>query len=429
MLRPKRLYKAPNGRFYYLVKGVRKFIKIAPANKKVIVKSKKKIPPRKKPAIKRKKTAFALNPKVPLKLETPPQLGLPAIIPVEQKPIVGIQDVAKQEITKKNIETAKREKEKKEEDEKKNSLDASIRPNYKVKRTIDTLFKRYKDITGYDNVSEMYAWKKFQKTKEYNNPIEEEDDNIYKIKAPYLYNYEPIFKEKRRGKKRGDESSVSTDPSIGKPYSTPDVSEGDIEGLFKDSDSDTKSLTEGRGPSGLYNTDIEDIMKGLKNVCPVIPSDKIGMLLDYVKTGMGKFGAIINVNPSKSDGSGQDGFRVGHWRAIFFDNDDGYISAEYFDPLCEGPIPAPLKAMMKKIAKKMNPEDYFLLKENHLKRQADTTNTCGYHAIKFIDDRYNDVPWSEATGYDDYMKKHKPDDSEAGEKSLMKPMKKYDKYI
>jgi hypothetical protein len=73
-------------------------------------------------------------------------------------------------------------------------------------------------------------------------------------------------------------------------------------------------------------------------------------------------------------------------------------------------------------------------------RQMDTTNTCGYHSIKFIDDRYNDVPWSEATGYDDYMAKHmkknmmsntigKADDSIDGEKDLIGPMKKYDKFI
>lgn len=424
MIRPKRIYKAPNGRFYYLVKGVRKFVKVVPNKKKFIVKTKKKIPPHKKPAVKRKKTAFALNPQSVL--QAPPQVGLPATIPVEQKPIVGIQDVAKQEITKKNIEVAKQIKEKKDEEEKKRTLEGSIRPNYKVKRTIDTLFQRYKDITGYDNVSDIYAWKKFQKTKEYNNPIkEEEGDNIYSIKAPYLYDYEPKLKDKGKKVSKKDsedededtESDVSTDPSIG-------------ELLKKDYfDSDSESLIAGRGPSGLFNTDIEDIMKGLKNICPVIPSDKIGMLLDYVKEGMGKFGAIINTNPSKSDGSGTDGFRTGHWRAIFFDNDDDYVSAEYYDPLCEGPIPAPLKAMMKKIAKKMNPEDYALIKENNLKRQMDTTNTCGYHAIKFIDDRYNDVPWSQATGYDDYMAKHKPDDSEAGEKSLVKPIKKYDKYI
>lgn len=437
MLRPKRLYKAPNGRFYYLLKGVRKFVKNTPANKRVILKSKKKPPPRKKPAVKRKKTAFALNPKIPLKLEAP-QIGLPAAIPIEQKPIVSIQDIAKQEITKKAIETTKKTKEKKEEEDKKSLLDASIRPNYKVKRTIDTLFQRYKDLSGYDNVSERYTWKKYQKTKEYNNPInDEEDDMIYNIKAPYLYDYEPVLRDEDKKKEETKKtlgrkmfrsrdinkevlSEVSTDPSIS------DLLKEDF---LSESDSETKSLTEGRGPNGLFNTDIEDIMKGLKNVCPVIPSDKIGMLLDYVKEGTKKFGVIINTNPSSSDGSGTDGQRIGHWRAIFFDNDDDYISAEYFDPLCEGPIPAPLKAMMKKIAKKMNPEDYFLLKENHLKRQMDTTNTCGYHCIKFIDDRYNDVPWYEATGYDDYMKKHKPDDSEAGEKSLVKPMKKFDKYI
>jgi len=84
---------------------------------------------------------------------------------------------------------------------------------------------------------------------------------------------------------------------------------------------------------------------------------------------------------------------------------------------------------MKKIATKMNPEDYFLYKENGLKRQSSNTSTCGYHAFKFIDDRLNGVPWSTATGYDDFMKKNKPDDSVDGERDIQGKMKAYDKFI
>jgi hypothetical protein len=49
------------------------------------------------------------------------------------------------------------------------------------------------------------------------------------------------------------------------------------------------------------------------------------------------FAAVINTNPSQSDGTGQDGFQVGHWRAIFVDNRDDYPSIEYFDPLVSTP--------------------------------------------------------------------------------------------
>jgi len=436
MIRPKRLYKTLNGRKYILVKGKRIYVKEAPKRGGVILKTKKKQVPRKKPAVNRKKTAFALNPQIPFKPEIQPNLigNLPTTIPIEQKVIPQIEDVVKSDINKRKVEVAKQVKEKKDDEDKKASLDGSIRANYKARNNIETLFKRFKDITGYENVSERYAWKKFQKSKEYNTPIDDTDE-LYKTKPLYMYDYEPILSEedekkpdikpkkykRSRDMKKEMEDEVSTDSSLSDLL-------GSVRDVHMFSD-DEKSLTEGRGRNGLFNTDIEDIMKGLKNICPVIPADKIEMLLDYVKEGIPKFGAIINTNPSRSDGSGTDGFRVGHWRGIFFDNDDDYVSAEYFDPLCEGKIPPELKLMMKKIAKKMNPEDYALFKENNLKRQMDTTNTCGYHCIKFIDDRYNDVPWSEATGYDDYMAKHKPDDSAAGEKSLVKPIKKYDKYI
>ena len=66
-----------------------------------------------------------------------------------------------------------------------------------------------------------------------------------------------------------------------------------------------------------------------------------------------------------------------------------------------------------------------------LRRQSKMTSNCGHHAIKFLDDRFNAVPWSEATGYDDYMAKHSsaPDDSADGEKDIVKAMKRYESYI
>lgn len=191
----------------------------------------------------------------------------------------------------------------------------------------------------------------------------------------------------------------------------------------------------GRGhgeDDGLYNDEIEEIARrSIKNYVPVIASDEINTLSKYVKPGQKRFAFIINTNPSTSDGSGNDGQRPGHWRSIYINNDDDFPSVEYFDPLCEGRIPNDLLKMCMKIARKMNPEMMFKYKQNMLRRQSKLTSNCGYHSLAFIEDRYNGKPWSEATGYDDYMHKldEVKDDSRDGEKDVMKYIKKYESYI
>ena len=197
----------------------------------------------------------------------------------------------------------------------------------------------------------------------------------------------------------------------------------------------TSARSSGRGDGeddGLYNDEIEEIArKSIKNYVPVIASDEINTLSKHVKNGDKRFAFIINTNPSTSDGSGEDGHRPGHWRAVYINNDDDFPSVEYFDPLCEGRIPNDLLKVCMKIARKMNPEMMFKYKQNMLRRQSRLTSNCGYHSLAFIEDRYNGVPWSEATGYDDYMHKlnEVKDDSRDGEKDVMKYIKKYESYI
>jgi hypothetical protein len=77
----------------------------------------------------------------------------------------------------------------------------------------------------------------------------------------------------------------------------------------------------------------------------------------------------------------------------------------------------------------MNPETYFLFKNNNLKRQPDGTSTCGIHSIKFLDDRFQGIPFDEATGYTEYMERHKPDDSHDGEKDVKNYFKKFMSYV
>ena len=175
----------------------------------------------------------------------------------------------------------------------------------------------------------------------------------------------------------------------------------------------------GEGDDGLYNDQIETIMKKrIKNFVPVVASDKVEDLLEHVQKGDKFFACVINTEPSSSSGR--------HWRSVTIDSRDDFPSAEYFDPLAEterGPEKS-LISVMRKICKRMNPEKYFKFKYNMLRRQNYNKSNCGYHVMKFIEDRFNGIPFSEASGYDDYMKKQKGtgyipiDDSLDGEGDL-----------
>jgi hypothetical protein len=174
---------------------------------------------------------------------------------------------------------------------------------------------------------------------------------------------------------------------------------------------------------GLYNDQIEQIMKKrINNFVPVVAKDQVDSLLGYVKKGDKFFSAVVNTDPSSSGGR--------HWRCIVMDNRDDFPSAEYFDPLCETMKPEEsLLNVMREIAKKMNPEKYFKYKFSEIRRQSFNKSNCGYHVCKYIEDRWNGIPFSEASGYDDYEKRMKgkgaPDNSADGEKEL----KNYEKMI
>lgn len=183
---------------------------------------------------------------------------------------------------------------------------------------------------------------------------------------------------------------------------------------------------------GLYNDEIQKIMKTrVKDFVPVIPADRTDDLLKYVKRGDKRFSAIINTSDSSSDGTGKNGNDLGHWYSIFINNEDDYKTIEVFDPLVSEKIDDRLYNSLKKIARKMNPEIYFKFKQNMIRRQKLNKSTCGYHAMKFIEDRINNVPFSQASGYDEFIEKQKVilDGSKEGEAEIEKYKNKFESYI
>ena len=156
---------------------------------------------------------------------------------------------------------------------------------------------------------------------------------------------------------------------------------------------------------------------------PVIASDELDKIVKMVNPSTKEFGFIMNVVPSNSDGSGTDGYRSGHWMAVYINNEDDLPSIEYFDPLGDGPTQQTVEGL-RRIANKIDNDKLFLFKENMVKRQADTTNTCGHHSLKFLEDRFNGVPWPEATGFDKCMNQ-----AGEGEREIQKSVRKYEGYL
>ena len=188
-----------------------------------------------------------------------------------------------------------------------------------------------------------------------------------------------------------------------------------------------RTTGEGYGSDGLYDDELETIAKKrLKDYIPVIAKDETNELMKYVKKGDKQFSFVINTDNSDSPGR--------HWRCVYINNRDDYPSIEYFDPLTEGKPEQSLIDICRKIAIKMNPSKLFKYKQNMIRRQSKLSSNCGYHCVHFLEGRYMGIPFSEITGYDDFVNKMKSekgdlDGSGQGEKEIKPFMKKYDSYI
>jgi hypothetical protein len=188
-----------------------------------------------------------------------------------------------------------------------------------------------------------------------------------------------------------------------------------------------RTTGKGHGSDGLYDDEIETIAKKrLKDFVPVIAKDETNELMKYVKRGDKQFSFVINTDDSMDRGR--------HWRCVYINNRDDYPSIEYFDPLTEGKPEQSLIDACRKIAIKMNPSKLFKFKMNMIRRQSKLTSNCGYHVIQFLEGRYQGIPFSEVTGYDQFIENMKKqhgelDGSGHGEKELKPLMKAYDSYI
>lgn len=185
-----------------------------------------------------------------------------------------------------------------------------------------------------------------------------------------------------------------------------DILERDISGVKFPKVEDEKS---GSGSShiGISNFDIDKIMKRYPEYLGTIASDEIPSLIPKVKPhSRGAF--VMNLDKHNQKGS--------HWVAIFYDaRPHGSMSIDYFDPLADPPTKSFMKDM-KALSNKLNADTYLKFKQNHIKKQSDRSDNCGYFSTEFLINRFRNRPFSACSGYDDHVKGER--DIEAFKKRL-----------
>lgn len=162
---------------------------------------------------------------------------------------------------------------------------------------------------------------------------------------------------------------------------------------------------------GLYSDQISAMMKPYKKngFLGVVSADEV-VLLIKPSVGKSKFSFIMNKDKAAQPGS--------HWVAVYIDLVDD-CAIEYFDSLADEPDDIFLH-QIKKLIDAHNLDYYLKMKINKIKVQRENGSLCGFHAIKFLLDRYEGKPFKEVSGYDHEIIK--------GDEKARELMKKYERF-
>jgi hypothetical protein len=133
----------------------------------------------------------------------------------------------------------------------------------------------------------------------------------------------------------------------------------------------------------LWNDQIDDYFSRSKypNYGGTIAADQIKDLPKKLPIGF-----IMNLDDSSEPGS--------HWVAVYISGD----SVEYFDPLGQPPSDS-FKKDIKKYLEGMKIPILMKFKINNVKWQSDTSNHCGWFCIQWLDNRFNNIPFVNATKF------------------------------
>ena len=140
--------------------------------------------------------------------------------------------------------------------------------------------------------------------------------------------------------------------------------------------------------SGLYNDEIVHIMQELDSYHHgfrgVFPIDRISKIPATPKDNTLSF--IANLSPLGEEGT--------HWVSCYINVDKGVL--EYYDSYGRDP-PQLFLEQIKPLIDKLEPEIYLKFKINRIVQQRANSSNCAFFAIKFLLDRYANIPFKDCT--------------------------------
>ena len=156
---------------------------------------------------------------------------------------------------------------------------------------------------------------------------------------------------------------------------------------------ESKTKVEGSGnkSKGLWNDEIDNIMKHTPNYMGAVGLEDLPKIFKHISDNkLKKFSFILNTNTD-------------HWVAV---NSDGH-SIEFYDPLTEW---KPSKQFYNDFQKHIQHFPYMLkFKINNVKQQSDNTANCGWFCMRFLMERANDISFKNATDYPKHIKDNEKD--------------------
>ena len=221
----------------------------------------------------------------------------------------------------------------------------------------------------------------------------EEDENQFKNITQEIEEEEKIFKPKYKTQTHShtqfeDIPEEEEEQSI---FTFKSKRQNQYENVYDSDDSG------GGKKDGLYNTEIDNIMKPFKdkyNYIGTFPLDYLNDVVRYVKKNkLKQFSFILNTETLDSKYNG-------HWIAIYCDciND---MSFEIYDPLAQKRkiLYKRIHDLFTNLFNDMEIKTYLKFKSNTIRQQSFRSSNCGWYAIRFLIMRYQNISFKKATFY------------------------------
>ena len=202
-----------------------------------------------------------------------------------------------------------------------------------------------------------------------------------------------------------DLPSINVDAQPARPYNLrrKDNVPGDLNELIVRERRAEQERRRGKGKilKALWNDQIEEFFEDEPRFTGTYAIDEIKDIPKKIPQGF-----IINT----AKAADKEGL---HWQAVYISPD----SVEFYDSYGDEPDNLLVK-QLKEVIHSWKLPILLKFKVNKVAGQKDTTDTCGFFAMRFLDERFNGVPFEQATRFkrpDNYDVEH---EEEQGEKTI-----------